>query len=137
MINTNKNINMENTDNKNYEMTMKKIKELVSLICGNRSRECYYILCCAINVALSYQPAEPQMKLLCVEVAARTNKTVISVEKSVGRAVDDIWRHGNREMLNKFFNHILLQKPKPKNLIFTLSEYLWINTGMFSVEDSI
>ncbi len=116
---------------------MKKIKELVSNISGNRGRECYYILCCGVYIALSYQPAEPQMKLICVEISKMSGKTIRSIEKSLSRAADDIWRHGNREALNKFFNTTLSQKPKPKNLIWALSEYLWLNTDMSAVKNDI
>ena len=133
MINSNELINM----NSNDEKDMKKIKELVSLISGNRGRECYYILCCAVEIALAYQPAEPQMKLICVETSKITGKTIRSIEKSVSRVADDIWRHGNRDALNRIFKTTLTQKPKPKNLICSLSEYLWINTAASAIKDDI
>lgn len=116
--------NISNDDN-----NMKKIKELVSLISGNRTRECYYILCLAVNIALSYQPSEPQMKLLCMEVGKKSGKTALSIEKSVSRVTDDIWNNGNRDNLNRLFNNKLLKKPKPKNLIYTISEHVWINSN--------
>lgn len=126
------NENIYDSDN-----NLKKIKELVSLISGNRGRECYYILCCSVKIALSYQPTEPQMKLICVEVSRISGKTIRSIEKSLSRVADDIWRHGDRAALNEIFNTTLTQKPKPKNLIWALSEYLWINTVMPAKDDII
>lgn len=47
---------------------MKEIKQIVARISGHRNRECYTILCYAVEAARHYQPQEPKMKVILADV---------------------------------------------------------------------
>ncbi len=47
---------------------MKEIKQIVARISGHRNRECYTILCYAVEAARQYQPQEPKMKVILADV---------------------------------------------------------------------
>ena len=106
---------------------MKEVKKLVTQISGRRGKECYYILCCAVDIALSYQPVEPQMKLICTSIKDRTGKDYKAVVKSLSRAVDDIWDHGDRQKLCEIYGRTLLEKPTPKDIVCVLAQHLWLS----------
>lgn len=106
---------------------MKKIKALVTKLSGHRGNEYYNILCYAVLVALSFQPAEPQMKVICSEVKKYIKKDAGSISKSISRAVNDIWENGSRETLFEIYGKELQEKPSPKDVVYVIAQYIWIN----------
>ena len=105
---------------------MKEIKKLVTELSGHRGRECYYILCLAVAVALDSQPAEPQMKQVWAEVRIRSGKNnPKTISRALSRAVDDIWEHGARGRLCEIFGRPVEEKPSPKDVILVLAQYIW------------
>ena len=108
---------------------MKKIKQIVAQISGHRNRECYMVLACAVKVALGYQPRETKMETIVDEVAEMLggSKNPAAVSRALSRVAADIWEHGNRQALCRFFGYQLREPPTPKELVFCLAEYLWMH----------
>ena len=105
---------------------MKEIKKLVTELSGHRGRECYYILCLAVEVVLDSQPDEPQMKQVWTEVRSRSGKnSPKTVSRALSRAVDDIWEHGARGKLCEIFGRPVEEKPSPKDVVLVLAQYIW------------
>jgi len=104
---------------------MKKTKKLVTEISGRRGQECYYILCCAVDVAISCQPTEPTMTVILTEVSKRTGKKHKTASKALSRALEDIWEHGDRRRLQEIYGRTIIEKPTPKDLVCVLAQYLW------------
>ena len=105
---------------------MKEIKKLVTEISGRRGKECYFILCCAVEAALLNQPNEPPMKYICAAVRERTEKkSDRAVSKALSRAVDDIWENGDRKRLEQIYARPILEKPAPRDMVLVLAQYLW------------
>ncbi len=105
---------------------MKEVKQIVSELSGRRNKECYYILCCAVEVARKYQPEEPKMKVIWAQVKEQTGKRQEkTVSKALSRAVDDIWEHGDRQKLQEIYGHPIPERPTPKEMVYRLAEYVW------------
>lgn len=103
---------------------MSAIKELVTLLGGNRARHCYYVLCCAIYVALKHYPDEPRMRDICAEAAALFCLNADALPKALSRAVIDIWETGDRSALEKLFRRCLVERPTPKCVVLVAAQYL-------------
>ena len=54
---------------------MKDVQNAIYSIVETRGKECYCILCHAIDIAVEHQPNMPQMQFICNEVCKRTQKT--------------------------------------------------------------
>lgn len=72
---------------------MKDIQNAIYSIVEARGKECYCILCHAIDVAIDHQPNMPKMHFICNEVRKRTGKrTNEAVSRALNRAAKDIWQ---------------------------------------------
>ena len=106
---------------------MKEIKRLITQISGHRNRECYLVLACAVEAALSDQPQEPKMETIVKRTAVLLGgrKNPAAVSRALSRVAEDIWERGNRPALSRLFGYQLQEPPAPKELVFRLAEYLW------------
>jgi len=108
---------------------MKDIKEIVTRLSGHRNRACYGVLCCAAEVVRKYQPYEPQMKAVLAEVKGMIKdgkaKKESSLSKALSRALDDIWESGDQQELEKVFEHQVIDRPTPRELVCRIAEYAW------------
>lgn len=104
-------------------IAMIDVQNAVYSIVETRGRECYCILCHAIDIAIEHQPNMPQMQVLCDEVCARTGKrTASAVSKALNRAAKDIWQNGKRDRLRDYW---IEEAPTAKELICLISARLW------------
>ena len=110
---------------------MKEIKQIVARISGHRNRECYTILCYAVEAARHYQPQEPKMKVILADVVdmMEEKKELSTLSKALSRVAADIWEHGDHQELWKVFGRQTVDPPTPKELVFRLAEYVWRESG--------
>ena len=105
---------------------MTETKRLITALSGHRGNRCYEYLCYAVYIACTFQPREPSMQTICLKVSEITESSPQAVSKALSRAAADIWDNGKRDVLDKICGHTFLEKPSPKDLIYILSQYLWI-----------
>ena len=92
-------------------------------IVETRGKDCYCILCHAIDVAIEHQPNMPKMQVICNEVRIRTGKrTNEAVSRALNRAAKDIWQNGRRRELRAYW---IEEPPTAKELIALISAKLW------------
>ena len=97
---------------------MKDIQNAIYSIVEARGKECYCILCHAIDVAIDHQPNMPKMHFICNEVRKRTGKrTNEAVSRALNRAAKDIWQNGRRRELRAYW---IEEPPTAKELICLL-----------------
>lgn len=110
---------------------MKEIKQIVARISGHRNRECYTILCYAVEAARHYQLQEPKMKVILADVVdmMEEKKELSTLSKALSRVAADIWEHGDHQELWKVFGRQTVDPPTPKELVFRLAEYVWRESG--------
>ena len=102
---------------------MKDIQNAIYSIVEARGKECYCILCHAIDVAIDHQPNMPKMHFICNEVRKRTGKrTNEAVSRAVNRAAKDICQNGRRRELRAYW---IEEPPTAKELISLISAKLW------------
>lgn len=102
---------------------MKDVQNAIYSIVETRGKECYCILCHAIDIAIEHQPNMPQMQYICDKVCKRTKKrTAAAVSKALNRATKDIWQNGRRDMLRCYW---IEEAPTAKELICLISAKLW------------
>ena len=102
---------------------MKDVQNAVYSIVETRGKECYCILCHAIDVAIEHQPNMPRMQVICNEVRIRTGKrTNEAVSRALNRAAKDIWQNGRRRELRAYW---IEEPPTAKELISLISAKLW------------
>ena len=102
---------------------MKDVQNAIYSIVETRGKDCYCILCHAIDVAIAYQPNMPKMQVICNEVRIRTGKrTNEAVSRALNRAAKDIWQNGRRRELRAY---CIEDPPTAKELISLISAKLW------------
>ena len=102
---------------------MKDVQNAVYSIVETRGKECYCILCHAIDVAIEHQPNMPRMQVICNEVRIRTGKrTNEAISRALNRAAKDIWQNGRRRELRAYW---IEEPPTAKELISLISAKLW------------
>lgn len=102
---------------------MQEIQNAVYSLVGTRGKECYCLLCHAIDIAIAHQPNMPQMKYICEEICKRTGKrTTTAVSRALDRAAKDIWQYGKREALHTYW---IEEQPTAKELIYLIAAKLW------------
>ena len=102
---------------------MKDVQNAIYSIVETRGKECYCILCHAIDVAIDHQPNMPKMHLICNEVRKRTGKrTNEAVSRALNRAAKDIWQNGRRRELRAYW---IEDPPTAKELISLISAKHW------------
>ena len=102
---------------------MKDVQNAVYSIVEIHGKECYCILCHAIDVAIEHQPNMPKMQVICNEVRIRTGKrTNEAVSRALNRAAKDIWQNGRRRELRAYW---IEDPPTAKELISLISAKLW------------
>lgn len=102
---------------------MKEIQNAVYSLVSTRGKECYVLLCHAIDIALEHQPNMPQMQTICREVCKRAGKeSPMTVAKALDRAAKDIWLHGKRAALHEYW---IDEAPTAKELVYLISSKLW------------
>lgn len=102
---------------------MKDVQNAIYSIVETRGKECYCILCHAIEVAIEHQPTMPKMQTICNEVRIRTGKkTNGAVSRALNRAAKDIWQNGRRRELRAYW---IEEPPTAKELISLISAKLW------------
>ena len=86
---------------------MKDVQNAIYSIVETRGKECYCILCHAIDIAIEHQPTMPKMQTICNEVRIRTGKkTNGAVSRALNRAAKDIWQNGRRRELRAYCERI-------------------------------
>lgn len=120
-------------------LRMKEIKQIVARISGHRNRECYTILCYAVEAARHYQPQEPKMKVILADVVdmMEEKKELSTLSKALSRVAADIWEHGDHQELWKVFGRQTVDPPTPKELVFRLAEYVWREFGDTGTADCL
>ena len=79
---------------------MTAVEQAIMSIGGHLYRRCYRVLCCAIQVEMSYFPESLQMKFIALEVCRRIKmNSPNTVWRSIARAVEDIWDNGDMDVL--------------------------------------
>ena len=68
---------------------MKDVQNAIYSIVETRGKECYCILCHAIDIAIAHQPNMPQMQFICHEICTRTGKRTTA---AVAKALEAIGR---------------------------------------------
>lgn len=101
---------------------MQDIRSTIMQLSGHWGNECYRLLCLAVEVALSLEPEDFQMKIIWSELHARSGKSVDAVSRALSRAAVDIWQHGDREKLQALFGRPLKQAPMAKELVRVLTD---------------
>lgn len=104
---------------------MRKYAMEIAQFAGKRSRECYDVLACAVEVARYHMPRESQMKEICEEAGRLCAKEETAVYQAICRAVNDIWEYGNIPNLEKAICYSLCVKPSPKELVTSLAHAFW------------
>ena len=107
---------------------MRAAKALVTRLSGHRNRSCYFVLCCAVEVARQHQPLELPLKNILEEVQqllASESRKPATLSKALSRAVIDLWESGNRAELEKIFGRKILDCPTPREIIYRLAEFIW------------
>ena len=104
---------------------MRKYAMEIAQFAGKRSRECYDVLACAVEVARSHMPRESQMNEICQEAGRLCEKEEKAVYQAISRAVKDIWEYGNIPNLEKVICYSLCVKPSPKELVTSLAQAFW------------
>ena len=104
---------------------MRSVRQVVTELSGRRNKECYYILCCAVESAVRHAPKEPPMKTILADVSEMTGKeNTRSISKALSRAVDDIWEYGDRKKLEEIYGRPIAERPTPKELVYRLAIYV-------------
>ena len=102
---------------------MTDVQNAIYSIVETRGKECYCILCHAIDIAIEHQPDILRMQVLCDEVCMRTGKrTTSAVSKALNRAATDIWQNGKRDKLREYW---IEDAPTAKELVLLISSKLW------------
>ena len=104
---------------------MRKYAMEIAQFAGKRSRDCYDVLACAVEVAQSYMPRESQMSEICRETGKLCDKDEKAVYQAICRAAKDIWEYGNIPNLEKAICYSLCVKPSPKELVTSLAQAFW------------
>lgn len=101
---------------------MSKIEHALMSFGGHQYRRCYRDLCWAIYVVMLYLPDSPQMKYIVAEVCERTNKgSPKTVWRSVSRAVEDLWKNGDKDALGAVRRGWRWYQPKPQEFIYVMA----------------
>lgn len=105
---------------------MKKIQEAVLAMGGHQGKECYSLMCMAIEEALRQQPLMPKMKELTEAVRKKAHKKMATaVSKALERAVADLWQYGDLEVLGRYQHSWKYERPYPKEFIYVVAQHLW------------
>ena len=103
---------------------MVRAEDIVFEISGNAYRDCYQILCRAVEIACEHFPEQLSMNELSASIAStlKEKKTTPSIARALARAVEDAWDNGGQATLKlKYGFH---EKPSPKELIFALARHM-------------
>lgn len=106
----------------------KNASRMIQSISGHRGKSCYYVLTQAVTVTIRCMPAEPQMKVICMETARLCGKNTAAVWRALSRAIDDIWQYGDREALARSLGYLPREKPSPRDIVLSLACQLWCNS---------
>ena len=101
------------------------ITRAVKRISGRWGKECYFDLCCVVETAMAYMPGTFDMNVLCKKAERLCEKGEKSIAQAVTRATKDSWENGDREKLHQLFQHVLREKPSPKDLVTALAQSVW------------
>ena len=104
---------------------MRKYAVEIAQFAGKRSRDCYDVLACAVEVARFHLPKESRMNEICAEAGRLCGKEETAVYQAICRAVNDIWEYGNIRNLEKAICYTLCVKPSPKELVTSLAQAFW------------
>ncbi len=101
------------------------VARLTPVICPRRLTP----LACAIEVVCEYMQGSAADDLHFTKdvypvVSARLGKPQTSIERSIFRAVEDCWMHGDNPYMNEIIGRRLPVKPKPSELIRYCAFYL-------------
>lgn len=101
------------------------ITRAVKRISGRWGNGCYFDLCCVVKIAMEHMPGTFDMNVLCKEAEGLCGKGERTIAQAVTRATKDSWENGDREKLHQLFQHVLWEKPSPKDLVTALAQSVW------------
>ena len=105
---------------------MKNANETVTSCGGNITRCGYAYLASAAEI-VARRGDYPHGKLgreVYAQVAAIHGSEKKRVSRDLARAVEDIWLHGDREMLETILRHKAVTKPSPGEMILALAIFI-------------
>lgn len=105
---------------------MKNPYAAVTRIAGNITRCGYGFLTSSAEV-VALRGSYPRGRLateVYAKVAAIHGTTADLVARDLARAVEDIWQHGDRAVLEKILHHKAVTKPSPGEMILALANYI-------------
>ena len=93
---------------------------------GNTSKCGYSYLAssAAIIVGLDALPRNELSEKVYKPVAAIHRTKPHLVAREIARAVEEIWEHGDREMLREVLGHKVIDKPTPAEVMQALANYI-------------
>ena len=96
------------------------------LLGGNTSKCGYGYLASAseLIMRLGYMPRNELNEKVYKPVAAIHGTKPSLVAREIGRAIDEIWEHGDREMLREVLGHKVILKPVPAEVMQALANYI-------------
>ena len=98
-----------------------RVEDVMASFGGRQFLDCYNDLCIAIEVEIMYLPERPQMKVICAEVCSRVKKGGHAVSRSLSRAVEDLWFHGESEIIALYCRGWNRYKPTPHEFIYEVA----------------
>ena len=106
---------------------MDKVEEVIRSFGGHQYRSCYKDLCWLIYVEMDYQPDPPKMKVVVVEAASKRARKCSpdSLWRSVARAVEDLWDHGDLDALIAYQHCWKRYRPKPQEFVQVVAGRIW------------
>lgn len=107
-------------------MNTDSIECAVQLISGHPTMLGYQYLQAAVQLCLEENafPNRQVIRVLYQQIAQKFQTNTGNVARSIARATDDCWDHGDPDQLKKVVGHKLADKPAPAELIYYLYRYL-------------
>ena len=97
--------------------------DLIDKIRGGEHKKCYMDLDRAVDIMAKSNDPDLSIKEIADQIAEVTGVRRSAVLKSLSRAVEDIWNHGDLETLKGLYEFNLKEKPTPKELVSRLAAY--------------
>ena len=102
---------------------MKDIEREIFALGGRQYRTCYRVFYLAVKTTIASLPAYPRLADICAEIRDGAHKNLQStVSRDLARVVDDLWEYGDMERIVEYDRSWAVQKPKPKELLFTIAK---------------
>lgn len=107
-------------------MHMKNPYAAATSLGGNTARYGYLFLATASEIIAQYGklPRKELFEKVYSPVTAIHDSYPERIAREIARAVDEIWDHGDREMLEEVLGHKAISKPMPAEVMQALANYI-------------